>query len=57
MSHVKISVEVDENKLRPVDVPIIEADTAKIRDAIGWHKKIKLEETIADTLNYWRLNI
>lgn len=57
MSYAKISIEVDENKLRPIDVPIIEANIAKITDATGWHKKIKIEETIADTLNYWRLNI
>lgn len=57
MSDVQISVEVDESKLRPVDVPIIEADVSKITNTIGWSKKIKLEETIADTLNYWRLNI
>ena len=52
-----ISVEVDKNKLRPVDVPIIEADVTKLTYATGWHRNIKLEETIADTLNYWRLNI
>ena len=57
MSHANINVEIDENKLRPVDVPIIEADVTKITQATGWNKVIKLEETIADTLNYWRLNI
>jgi len=57
MSHVNIKVEIDENRLRPVDVPIIEADVTKITHATGWNKVIKLEETIADTLNYWRSNI
>jgi len=57
MTEADIKIEVDENKLRPVDVPIIEADVTKLTSATGWHRNIKLEETIADTLNYWRLNI
>lgn len=57
MSTSEISVEIDKSKLRPVDVPIIEADIRKLVDATGWNRRIKLEETIADTLNYWRSKI
>jgi GDP-4-dehydro-6-deoxy-D-mannose reductase len=57
MTDEDIKVEVDENKIRPVDVPVIEADVTKLTSATEWHRNIKLEETIADTLNYWRLNI
>ena len=53
-SSVKIAVETDPAKLRPVDVPIIEADTRKIFDATGWKPTIPLEQTIADTLDVWR---
>jgi GDP-4-dehydro-6-deoxy-D-mannose reductase len=54
MSKVKISVCVDENKLRPVDVPIIEPDITKIKNTVGWTPRIKLETTLQETLNYWR---
>jgi GDP-4-dehydro-6-deoxy-D-mannose reductase len=54
MSKVKISVRVDENKLRPVDVPIIEPDITKIKNTVGWTPRIKLETTLQETLNYWR---
>lgn len=57
MTEKEISIETDKNKLRPVDVPIIEADITKLVETTGWQKQIKLEETIADTLNYWRLKI
>lgn len=57
MSKIEISVEIDENRRRPVDVPIIEADITKLTKATGWQKQIQIEETIADTLNYWRLRI
>lgn len=53
-SDVDIRVEVDPEKLRPVDVPIIEADTDKVREATGWKPQIALEQTIQETLEYWR---
>lgn len=57
MSQVDIQVEVDPNKLRPVDVPIIEADITKINSLTGWKPEILLEQTIKETLNYWRANV
>ena len=54
MSDKKIEVFIDESKLRPVDVPVIEADIRKITEHIGWKKEITLEQTIKETLDYWR---
>ena len=54
MCKTNIVVVTDEEKLRPVDVPIIEADISKIKKDTGWEPKTKLQKTIADTLNYWR---
>lgn len=56
-SSVEIRVETDPAKLRPVDVPIIEADTRKIYRATGWQPRIPLEQTIADTIAYWREHV
>ncbi len=53
-SSCDIKVEVDPNKLRPVDVPIIEADTTKLKQTTGWEQRISLEQTIRETLEYWR---
>lgn len=53
-SSVHIDVKIDPAKLRPVDVPIIEADTGKLREVTGWEPKIPLEKTIEEVLNYWR---
>ena len=50
----EIEIVVDSARLRPVDVPIIEADTTKIFNDTGWKPVITLQETIADTLAYWR---
>lgn len=53
-SKVTIQVEVDKEKLRPVDVPIIEADISKLQACTGWKPEITLDQTIADVLAYWR---
>lgn len=57
MSEADIQIEVDQNRLRPVDVPIIEADVRKIYECCAWKKKIELETTLQETLDYWRKNV
>lgn len=50
----EITVEVDQSRLRPVDVPVIEADISKLCECTGWKREISLEQTIKETLDYWR---
>ncbi len=54
MSGREIRVETDRNKLRPVDIPVIEADISKIHALTGWVPKIPLRQTVSETLHYWR---
>lgn len=56
-SSTDIKVEVDPNKIRPVDVPIIEADITKLNQLTGWRPQIPLEQTIQETLDYWRAHV
>lgn len=53
----KIEIQVDSNKLRPIDVPVIEADINKLQKCTGWCPQIKIERTIKETLDYWRKNL
>ena len=53
-STMDIDVYVDPERLRPVDVPVIEADITKIKRDTGWKPEISLEKSIEDTLDYWR---
>lgn len=57
MANREITVEVDPNKIRPVDVPIIEADITKINKLTGWKPCIPFEQTIYETLEYWRQRV
>ena len=43
--------------MRPVDVPVIEADIRKLQACTGWRTEIPLEKTMEDTLNYWRTTL
>ncbi len=54
LSGQDIRVEVEEARLRPIDVPIIMADVTKIQTDTDWERKISLEQTLQDTLDYWR---
>lgn len=57
MAQTDIHVEIDAQKLRPIDVPIIEADISKLQECIPWQPEIPLEQTIKETLDYWRTAI
>ena len=50
----KITVEVDQTLIRPVDVPDLVCDNTKIRNATGWEPKISIDQTLRETLDYWR---
>lgn len=57
LSGQQIKVEVEQARLRPIDVPIIVADITKIKEDTDWEQKISLEQTLKDTLAYWRENV
>ena len=46
--------EVANYLLRPTDEPIILGNINKAKDLLGWKQEIILEQTITDTLDYWR---
>ncbi len=50
----KIRVETDPARLRPVDVPVIEADIHRLQACCGWRPEIPLRQTLQETLDYWR---
>lgn len=54
MSSQKIRVEIDPDRLRPSDVPMLYGDSSKLRDEVGWQPEFPLEKTLRDLLEYWR---
>lgn len=49
----KIVVIQDESRMRPLDIPVMIADTKAI-ESLGWSATIPIEETLDRILNYWR---
>lgn len=54
MAKVPLEVREDPARMRPSDVPYLQADAAKFRAATGWEPEIPFETTLRDTLEYWR---
>lgn len=49
-----IEVKIDENLLRPKDVTLQVPDCTKFTKLTGWEPRIPFEQTLQDTLDYWR---
>ena len=48
-----LTLETDPELVRPVDVPVLRGDAAKLRAATGWEPSIPLATTLADVLASW----
>jgi GDP-4-dehydro-6-deoxy-D-mannose reductase len=57
LSEEKIAVEVDEQRLRKVDIPLLLGDNKKIREETAWQPEVPLRQTLSDLLNYWRQRV
>jgi len=54
LAECEIKVAVDVALLRPSDVTLQIPDVSKFKRATGWEPKIPFEQTLQDTLDYWR---
>jgi len=53
-SRKDIRVEVDSQRLRPIDADLQVPDTSKFHRHTGWEPEISFEKTMTDLLDYWR---
>jgi len=54
LSTANIRIEIDPDRYRPADVPIIYGSAEKALRDVGWAPEIPFEQTIADVLTEWR---
>ncbi len=54
LSQTEISVEQDPSRLRPSDIPVVLCDAARLREQTGWQPTISFEQSLRDSLDYWR---
>lgn len=52
-----VQIEPDPSRMRPSDVPRVVCDASRFRTDTGWTPHIPLEQTLFDTLEYWRSRV
>ncbi len=57
ISGADIRVERDPGRQRPSDIPLLLGDNTKLREETGWEPLIGIDETLSDTLDYWRARV
>jgi len=53
-THRGIDYEMDQQYVRPVQVPRLICDCSRFKALTGWEPKISFETILSDTLEYWR---
>jgi GDP-4-dehydro-6-deoxy-D-mannose reductase len=53
-STVRVSIDVDPEKFRPNDTPVIVGDPGRLMNELGWAPRVPMEQTLRDLLDYWR---
>jgi GDP-4-dehydro-6-deoxy-D-mannose reductase len=57
LSRLRIAIEVDPQRLRPSDNPVVLGDRTRILEEVGWAPQIPIERTLADLLDHWRQHV
>ncbi len=54
LSKSKITLEEDEERMRPSDLKTLLGSCKKFRKQTGWKREYEIEETLKEILDYWR---
>lgn len=54
ISGIQIATHTDPSLVRPNDIPKIIGSNRKLREDTGWQRNCTLQQTLADTFNYWK---
>jgi GDP-4-dehydro-6-deoxy-D-mannose reductase len=57
LSGVRVELKIDPERLRPNDSSIVQGDASRIRADVGWRPTRSVEETLRDTLDWWRTGL
>jgi GDPmannose 4,6-dehydratase len=52
-----LKIEVDPDRLRPIDADLQVPNTDKFTNHTGWKPEINFEQTMQDLLDYWRTRV
>lgn len=53
-SRAALTVDVDPERFRPNDTPVMIGSATRIRQELGWSPLVTIEQSLRDLLDYWR---
>jgi len=57
LARVHVEVRIEPAKIRPADPPLLTGSAAKLERLAGWKPEHRLEDTLAEVLDYWRARV
>lgn len=54
LAQVEVEIQIDSERLRPVEVPVIIGDASRLKSRTGWEAEIPIEKTLQDILTHFR---
>lgn len=57
LSQTPISVRVDPERVRPIEIPVLYGSYARLQADTDWQPQISLVQSLTDVLNEWRLRL
>ncbi len=57
LADLDIRIQVEQERLRPIDVPRVVGDASRLRDHTGWQPQISIETTLQDVLDSSRARV
>jgi GDP-4-dehydro-6-deoxy-D-mannose reductase len=54
LASVELTIQEDATRMRPSDVPLLIGDASKLIHQTGWRPQVPIEQSLADTLDFWR---
>lgn len=57
LSRVSIRIEAGDDRIRPLDSPILVGDSSKLQNLVGWEPEISIERSIGDALDHARSSV
>ena len=54
LARAQVEILEQAEPLRAAETPALRADAGKLRRETGWAPSFSLDETLRDTLDYWR---
>jgi GDP-4-dehydro-6-deoxy-D-mannose reductase len=52
-----IEIQVDSQKLRKTEIPVLVGDNKKIKSELSWEPTVPIKQSLSELLDYWRLQV